>query len=88
MIHICNCSYFQPKSASNRDESVSRGSPWWPYLDNQEDVRRGVCDGEDCRASEGGDGSVGVVGTQHVLHLVRVQVEMKVLRNLGLNEPD
>lgn len=52
------------------DEVLSSGSPRWPYLDNQEDVRRGVCDGEDGRTGEGGDSNVGVMGAEHVLHLV------------------
>lgn len=49
------------------------------YLDDQEDVCRGVCDGEDGRASQGGDGCVGDVGLQQALHLIGVQVKVEVL---------
>lgn len=52
------------------------------YLDDQEDVCRGVCDGEDGGAGEGGDGRVGNVGPQQALHLIGVQVKVEILRDL------
>ena len=51
----------------------------YPDLNDQEDVLRGVGDGEDGGASQRGDGRRLDVRTQHALGLLRVQVKEEVL---------
>lgn len=56
--------------------------PWWSYLNDKEDVRGRVCDGEDSRSRQGRDGNMGVMWAEQSLHLIRVQIKVKILRNL------
>lgn len=52
------------------------------YLNDQEDIGRGICNGENSRTGQGRNGYVRRVWFEQPFHLVRVQVEVEILRDL------
>lgn len=52
------------------------------HLNDQEDISRGVGDGENSGTGQGGNGRVRCVWFQQPFHLLRVQVEVEILRDL------
>lgn len=52
------------------------------YLNDQEDIGRRVCDGENGRTGQSGYGYVRSVWFKQPFHLVCVQVEVEILRDL------
>lgn len=59
-----------------------RGGFFFQYLNDQEDISGRVCDGENCRTGKCGNGCVRCVGFKQPFHLIRVQVEVEILRDL------
>lgn len=41
-----------------------------------------MCEREDSRASQGGDGRVGTVSSQEALHVLRIEIKVEVFRDL------
>lgn len=63
-------------------KQLGQQSGQFQYLDHQEDIRRGVCDGENGRTGQGRNGCVRRVWFEQPFHLIRVQVEVEILRDL------
>lgn len=57
-------------------------SVFFQYLNDQEDISRRVCDGENGRTGQSGYGYVRSVWFKQPFHLIRVQVEVEILRDL------
>lgn len=71
--------YFTPTTLS-RITLCNKGVS--QYLNDQEDIGRWVCDGENGRTGQCGYGYVRRVGFKQPFHLIRVQVKVEILRDL------
>lgn len=55
---------------------------FFQYLNDQEDICRRVCDGKNSRPGQCGNGNVRCMRFKQPFHLIRVQVEVEILRDL------
>lgn len=61
---------------------ILQWSGQFKYLNDQEDIGRGVCDGENSRTGQGRNGCVRCVWFEQPFHLIGVQVKVEILRDL------